>query len=185
MVRGVDKTLFGSNGPGSGTPDCPKCGAPLTFKSSKRGPFYGCSNYPQCDFSKPLHDASVSILKQIEGVNCPQCHGDLAVKKGRFGLFIGCMNYPDCHFIGHLNNEEDTSVPCPSCKTGELFEKTNRFGKRFYTCSNYPKCRYVVNLPPVNRACPLCGWKILIKKGEKRMCPQRDCEYQEDDTGTK
>ena len=33
---------------------CPKCGAKLLKKVSKKGKkFYGCSNYPQCDFASP------------------------------------------------------------------------------------------------------------------------------------
>ena len=33
---------------------CPKCGAKLLKKISKKGKkFYGCSNYPQCDFAAP------------------------------------------------------------------------------------------------------------------------------------
>lgn len=33
---------------------CPKCGAKLLKKVSKKGKkFYGCSNYPQCDFAAP------------------------------------------------------------------------------------------------------------------------------------
>ncbi len=34
---------------------CPKCGAPLVRKASKKTgkKFYGCSNYPQCDFAAP------------------------------------------------------------------------------------------------------------------------------------
>ena len=33
---------------------CPKCGAKLVKRVSKKGKkFYGCSNYPQCDFASP------------------------------------------------------------------------------------------------------------------------------------
>ena len=33
---------------------CPKCGAPLIKRISKKGKkFYGCSNYPNCDFASP------------------------------------------------------------------------------------------------------------------------------------
>ena len=33
---------------------CPKCGAPLIKRVSKKGKkFYGCSNYPNCDFASP------------------------------------------------------------------------------------------------------------------------------------
>ena len=29
-------------------PDCPECGTPMRKRSSARGDFWGCSNYPQC-----------------------------------------------------------------------------------------------------------------------------------------
>jgi hypothetical protein len=28
--------------------ECPECGAALVERSGKFGPFWGCSNYPQC-----------------------------------------------------------------------------------------------------------------------------------------
>lgn len=31
---------------------CPKCGGQLIIKTGKFGKFYGCSNFPQCKFSK-------------------------------------------------------------------------------------------------------------------------------------
>lgn len=33
---------------------CPKCGGKLRICNGKYGKFYGCSNYPKCDFTKPL-----------------------------------------------------------------------------------------------------------------------------------
>lgn len=182
-MRGVNKSLFESSESNNGMPDCPKCKAPLIFRNSKSGPFYGCSTYPDCDFSRPLHDGSVTTLKVIEDASCPQCAHPLAVKKGRYGLFIGCTNYPDCHFIGSLNESEDTKIHCPACDSGELIEKTNRYGKQFYSCSNYPECRYVVNSTPVNSKCPACGWAILVKKSGTLQCPQRNCEYKADESG--
>lgn len=29
-------------------PDCPDCGTPMKKRTSQRGPFWGCSNYPAC-----------------------------------------------------------------------------------------------------------------------------------------
>ncbi len=47
--------------------NCPKCGGDIVEKRTKRGKiFYGCSNYPKCDFatwSKPIKDP------------CPVCKG--------------------------------------------------------------------------------------------------------------
>ena len=30
---------------------CPRCGGVLKLRNGKYGPFYGCSNYPKCDFT--------------------------------------------------------------------------------------------------------------------------------------
>ena len=35
-------------------PICPKCGIPLTIRSSSRGKFYGCPNYPKCRETIPI-----------------------------------------------------------------------------------------------------------------------------------
>ena len=46
---------------------CPKCGAKLLKKKSKKGKtFYGCSNYPNCDFAAPGIPT---------GETCPECGG--------------------------------------------------------------------------------------------------------------
>lgn len=46
---------------------CPKCGSKLLKKRSKKGKtFYGCSNYPQCDFAAPGIPT---------GETCPECGG--------------------------------------------------------------------------------------------------------------
>lgn len=46
---------------------CPKCGAKLLKRISKKGKkFYGCSNYPECDFASPGVPT---------GEKCPECGG--------------------------------------------------------------------------------------------------------------
>ena len=40
--------------PPAPTEPCPECGAPLAVKRGRRGPFYGCSTYPKCRFTKPI-----------------------------------------------------------------------------------------------------------------------------------
>ena len=34
-------------------PDCPSCGAPTVLRTSARGEFYGCSNFPTCRGTRP------------------------------------------------------------------------------------------------------------------------------------
>lgn len=56
---------------------CPKCGAKLLKKVSKKGKkFYGCSNYPNCDFASPgiptgekCSECGSYIIKGIRGRN--------------------------------------------------------------------------------------------------------------------
>lgn len=158
---------------------CPDCGAKLLIKRSKNGAFLGCSRYPQCEFAKPLHDNTTVELKQIDGSQCPDCGLSLSIKKGRFGLFIGCTGYPDCHHIEAIKQQKDIHVACPSCHAGKLLKRTNKYGKSFYACDGYPKCKYVLNAPPVEKTCPKCQWSVLIEKkndhGSYYQCPQKNC----------
>lgn len=60
--------------------DCPKCDGKVVERKTKKGKiFYGCSNYPKCDFAtwdEPLPEP------------CPNCHGTLTIKKDK----IKCTN---------------------------------------------------------------------------------------------
>lgn len=160
--------------------DCPECGKALRVRNSKSGPFIGCSGYPDCHFSKPLHDNHTTVLKLIDGTQCPECGSVMAIKKGRYGMFIGCSNFPACHHIENAKAQQDTQVNCPQCKQGHLLERTNKYGKRFFACNRYPDCRYVVNFPPIAKSCPKCGWGVVIAKKGQHVCPQASCDYKED-----
>lgn len=160
---------------------CPLCGSPLVLKHGKKGSFLGCSSYPSCEYTRPLVEHEKVEDKILPGTSCPKCNSELAVKQGRYGMFIGCSNYPECDHIENTHEEEDSGVACPSCNSGELLEKTNRFGKTFYACDNYPKCKYVLNYPPVKQQCPECQWPIMVKRtmasGDMLVCPQKKCGH--------
>jgi putative DNA topoisomerase len=159
---------------------CPMCGAELHLKNSKSGPFWGCSQYPVCTYTRALNEQERIEDQVLAGSECPECGSLLAVKQGRYGIFIGCTNYPECHHIEEEKPKE-ALVACPKCKKGELQERISRFGKTFYSCDQYPSCKYIVNYPPVAQTCPECAWPILVKrqmaKGEILMCPQKKCTY--------
>lgn len=162
---------------------CPKCGQALQFRTGKSGPFFGCTAYPACDFSRPLHPEQDEFeTKIIDGSACPKCQHQLAVKHGRFGMFIGCTNYPTCDFIQHDEQEKPSEIACPKCQKGQLKAKNSRFGKRFFACDQYPDCQYAVNFEPVEQSCPDCGWQLLVKKKLRgqfhHVCPQKKCGYQ-------
>ncbi|MBT0586650.1 DNA topoisomerase family protein [Alteromonas oceanisediminis] len=175
----IDHALFGAHNHALADAfgACPKCDAQLVIRRSKKGAFIGCATYPECDYTKPLHDTETQTLKQIDGSLCPECEHSLAIKKGRYGLFIGCTNAPECHHITSLKPQANTEVNCPACSAGKLVKRTNRFGKVFYSCNQYPRCKYVVNHKPVGNSCSQCGWGILVDINNQWQCPQPDCHY--------
>jgi len=60
---------------------CPKCGGDIVEKQSKKKRiFYGCANYPNCDFTN-----STKPLPQP----CPQC-GDMLVMRGKSARCLKC-----------------------------------------------------------------------------------------------
>lgn len=163
--------------------DCPECHSVLTIKHGKSGAFFGCTRYPDCQFTRQVVEHERVEDKVLEGSECPECGYELAVKQGRYGMFIGCTNYPQCHHIvaQDQNALEQENVICPQCKNGQLQSKTSRFGKKFYSCDHYPKCKFVVNYEPINGECEKCGFALLLKRhmasGDKIQCAAKSCGH--------
>jgi DNA topoisomerase-1 len=69
---------------------CPKCDGSIVKRKSKKGRiFFGCSNYPECDF--------VSWDEPIEE-KCPECNGLMISKKTKKEKTIKCID-DTCGFI--------------------------------------------------------------------------------------
>ena len=64
---------------------CPKDGGDLAVRKTKRGDtFYGCVNYPKCDFSSNL---------KLVNETCPQCDAAYLVEYGnKEGTYLVCPN---------------------------------------------------------------------------------------------
>jgi putative DNA topoisomerase len=158
---------------------CPECGSELTMKRGKSGSFFSCSNYPNCQYTRSVVEHERVEDTPLPGSECPLCGQELAVKQGRYGMFIGCSNFPDCNHIEHQTQEIIKDVTCPSCKSGSLQEKTSRYGKKFYSCDAYPKCKFVVNHEPVAGLCEKCHFPLLLIRnmaaGMKYQCADKKC----------
>jgi len=76
---------------------CPSCGTgKLNLKAGKFGAFVGCSNYPECRYTRPLA-ASSGQSDRVLGKD-PKTGLDIVVKAGRFGPYIQLgeqKDYPD------------------------------------------------------------------------------------------
>jgi DNA topoisomerase-1 len=101
---------------------CPECSSPLLFKAGRFGRFVGCSNYPQCRYSKPI---------PVPDVACPQCGGEIYERRARRGrrVFYGCANYPECDFTSW---NRPISQPCPTC--GGMLTDTGKGMVKCLTC---------------------------------------------------
>ncbi|MGP1360337.1 type I DNA topoisomerase [Campylobacter sp.] len=60
---------------------CPKCGGEIVERFSRRGKFYGCANYPKCDF--------ISNYEPV-AQKCDECGGDMIKKELKKGTFVEC-----------------------------------------------------------------------------------------------
>ena len=162
---------------------CPECGKQLSIRLGRNGRFIGCTDYPECGYTRNLNDDAASAEPEVvEGRQCPKCDANLIIRSGRYGKFIGCSAYPACKHMEPLEKPKDTNVVCPECKKGSILERKSRKGKIFYSCSNYPKCKYALWNEPINEPCPNCNWPILTVKitksrGAEKVCPQQDCSY--------
>jgi DNA topoisomerase-1 len=67
---------------------CPSCGTgKLNLKAGKFGAFVGCSNYPECRFTRPLGNGAEGTADRPLGKD-PATGLEVAVKSGRFGPYI-------------------------------------------------------------------------------------------------
>jgi DNA topoisomerase I len=67
---------------------CPTCGTGrLNLKAGKFGAFVGCSNYPECRYTRPLAADSEASADRVLGKD-PETDRDVVVKAGRFGPYI-------------------------------------------------------------------------------------------------
>ncbi|NPV52255.1 MAG: type I DNA topoisomerase [Firmicutes bacterium] len=111
---------------------------------------------------------------------CPECGRNLVVKHGRYGEFLACPGFPECKFTKKITR--DIGVACPKCGS-PIVERRTKKGRKFYGCSAYPNCDFVVWNQPVAKNCPQCG-AFLVKKhlkgGTVYECSREGCNYRED-----
>jgi DNA topoisomerase-1 len=113
---------------------CPDCGNELMIKYGRFGKFIGCSNFPDCRYTRPF------VLKI--GVNCPVDGGELVERKTKKGrIFYGCNNYPECDWTSW---KRPLPNPCSTC--GGLLVVQNKTSAQCIQCAS----RFNLDdLPPV------------------------------------
>jgi DNA topoisomerase-1 len=166
---------------------CEKCGLPMVIRWGRHGRFLACSGFPQCKNTKPLltKDAEQTELNtekitQVTEEKCDKCGSSMVIKTGRYGKFLACSRYPECKNTKPIS----TGLKCPQ-DGGDIVERGSKRGKPFWSCSNYPACRFVLWYKPINVKCPQCGAEFLIEKRDKtgnqiHYCHDKKCGYKEE-----
>lgn len=159
---------------------CPTCGAQLQKIWFKSKYFYGCSRYPDCNYSAPAEEIAFNKEDYAADFNweqkCPVCGNDMKVRHGRFGAFLGCTNYPSCKGIVNIPKKGEAVVAegdmpeCPAIDCpGHMVARKSRFGKTFYSCSTFPDCNVIVNsIEDLERKYPDHPRTPYVKHSKKR-----------------
>jgi DNA topoisomerase-1 len=107
---------------------CHVCGKPMVLKKGRFGPFYGCSDYPNCTTTRRIgKDGKPVPLPEPTGVTCPKCQeGELLKRRGRFGRpFYSCGRYPECDYavndlaqVSEYDPEKEAAREAEAAKNG-------------------------------------------------------------------
>lgn len=123
----------------------------------------------------------VEVRDEVTDVVCEKCGRNMVIKIGRFGKFLACPGFPECKNTKPLI--EKIGVKCPDCDDGEIVVKRSKKGRKFFGCSNYPKCEFVSWNKPIDRKCPKCGTILTIQESRNKKvikCNNEKCDYRED-----
>lgn len=172
--------------------NCPLCGLQMAVKSSRFGPFLGCTAYPECKSTVKLTKEGLPVPPDRPSEElCKQCAAPMLIRYGRYGDYLHCSNTgsnPECNAQRPI--VKTTGVVCPreGCG-GDIVEKKSRRGKMFYGCSNYGlnQCPSAYWYPPLlsggpngKTTCPKCESLLLyktLKRGDQIACSNKECDF--------
>jgi DNA topoisomerase-1 len=87
---------------------CPTCGVgKLNLKAGKFGAFVGCTNYPECRYTRPLAANGDDGGDRVLGKD-PETDLDITVKSGRFGPYIQLGDQKD---VGEGEKPKRAGIP--------------------------------------------------------------------------
>ncbi|MCE2928911.1 MAG: type I DNA topoisomerase [Candidatus Caenarcaniphilales bacterium] len=167
---------------------CPTCTAPMLLKSSRFGPFLGCSKYPECQTIVNLTKEGKPAPEDrpFTEEDCTECKAksSLVIRYGRYGDYIACTT-ETCKYVSPLQKKIGVKCSKEGC-SGDIIEKKSRFGKIFYGCSAWSKtkCDSTFWYPPIDLKCPECSKLMMyktLKRGDKLACSDvKGCGYARD-----
>ena len=151
---------------------CGKCGHFMLRRMGKFGKYLACSNYPECQ------NIVSETKEEISAIRCPKCGENMVVKSGKFGRFLACPSYPDCKSTMSMPTDEEPKLAgkCPECGNAMSVRKSKK-GKVYYSCLNYPECKFMSWDIPTGEKCPECGEALVQTARGNIKCSGKDCSY--------
>lgn len=127
----------------------------------------------------------VEIHDEVSDQICENCGRNMVIKHGPFGKFLACPGFPECRNTKPIL--EEIGINCPEC-TGKVVARRSKKGRKFFGCSDFPRCRFVSWYQPTDKRCPVCGSVLVEKpsrqKGTRIACSHKGCRYEEKQAGT-
>jgi DNA topoisomerase-1 len=174
---------------------CPECKKQMIQRMGRRGPFLGCSGYPDCKVTMNF-DAEgkpVRTSTPTEHV-CEKCGKPMVLREGARGAFLACSGYPKCRNAkdvdakGNPLKPIETGIECAKCGAPMVVKRGPR--GPFLGCSAYPKCRSTKKMPEdlaeklkdvlpppppkktgpkveVSETCPECGAAMKLRPSRR------------------
>jgi DNA topoisomerase-1 len=139
----------------------------MVIKWGRNGRFLACSEYPKCRNTRPIEEDEIKERQAQEDVidiKCKVCGSPMLVKRWQQNKFLGCTRYPDCR--GTLPYPIGVDCPEEGCK-GYIAERYSQRGKVFYSCSEYPRCKFATWDKPVSHPCSTCNAPFMVERVSK------------------
>lgn len=120
---------------------CPRCGkGKLRLRNGKFGEFYGCTDYPKCNFTKPV-STNPSNAGKVQG---GPLNGNGTGNSTGFGRgSVDSIDPQVAEALAAAKEKGTLQYKCPRCGEGYLVAIV-RNGNTSWTCANQPKCRTTV-----------------------------------------
>jgi len=156
---------------------CPECGGQLLVRKGRYGEFIACSNFPKCKYTRQIDGTEKAKPKETD-IKCEKCGKPMVIKTSRAGEeFLACSGYPKCKNAKPLKEPEKIGIKCPECGK-EIVEKKSKKGL-YYTCEDYPNCKFSSNFKPIDKKCEKCGYIMgerIFRNKEIYECLNKSCK---------
>jgi DNA topoisomerase-1 len=148
---------------------CPDCGSQLLMRFGRYGTFVGCSNYPNCKYTRDLAPAAANG----GATGSPANDGGAQAAAGAPGATDSAAAAGSTAAQGAPAAAAEEIPPCEECGRPMALRRS-RFGT-FYGCTGYPECKAIRKIgpkaeppKPTGVACPECGKGEIEEKRSRR-----------------